>query len=274
MKADLHMHSTYSDGLKTPEELFQLATERGIDIIAITDHDIVDGVQKNIALSKKYGVTYIVGIELSTIFKGKPVHILGYFKDESYQNEEMLQYYMEIRLKREERAKKFIRNLKEYFDIDITYEEVLSFSRGIIARPHIAKAITKNYPHYKHDYIFDHFIGDHSRAYVPSCELSVEEGLELLRRNNCVVVLAHPVLLKPYFHDRVLEYDYDGLEAIYYLNKPESEAMYKNLAKERNLLITAGSDYHGIPFDTRHGDLGEVYLDGDALIDFLNALKK
>lgn len=274
MKADLHMHSTYSDGLKTPKELFELAKEHKVDIIAITDHDIVKGVEENKKLALEYGVRYIVGIELSTVFKRKPVHILGYFRDQSYQSEEMITYYREIREKREERAKKFIKNLKDFFDLDISYDEVYGFSKGIIARPHIAKAIIKNYPHYDFDYVFDHFLGDHTRAYVPSCELSVEEGLGLLRRNNCVVVLAHPVLLKPYFHEKVLAYEYDGIEAKYFLNKEGSEDLYREHAKKQGLIITGGSDYHGIDGDTRHGEIGDVYIDGEDLEAFLNKLEK
>ena len=90
MKADLHMHSTHSDGLKTPEELFKTAKENKVDIISITDHDVVKNVNLNYEYSKKYGVKYIPGIELSTLMKGKPVHVLGYFRDDSYQSKEMM----------------------------------------------------------------------------------------------------------------------------------------------------------------------------------------
>lgn len=274
MKADLHMHSTYSDGLKTTEELFEMAKENGVDVIAITDHDIVKGVEDNFKHASNYGIKYIPGIELSTIMDGKPVHVLGYFKDDSYYSSELMAYYKEIKDDRETRAKKFIENLKIFFDIDIKYEDVLKVSRGIIARPHIAKAITVSYPEYSHDYIFDHFIGDNSKAYVPACEISVKEGIELLHRNNCIAVLAHPTLLKSTIHDKVLEHDFDGLEAIYYRNKSGDEELYRNIAKERNLIITAGSDYHGIPKDTKHGIVGEMYIEEEDLINFLSILRK
>lgn len=274
MKADLHMHSTYSDGRKTPEELFQAAKEVGLDYIAITDHDVISNVKENKELSKKYEVNYIPAIELSTLERGKPVHLLGYFTDESYDSVNMKDYFVDIKKRREDRTHKFITNLKTFFDIEITYEDVKEFSNGIIARPHIAKAINKKYPHYRHDYIFDHFIGDHSRAYVPSCELSVQEGIDLLRKNNCVVVLAHPTLLKNYIHDDVLEYDIDGIEAIYYQNKPGDEEKYREIAKERNLFVTAGSDHHGIPHDSKHGNVGELTLSGDDLEQFIMRVKK
>jgi predicted metal-dependent phosphoesterase TrpH len=273
MKADLHMHSTHSDGRLGTLELFKRAKDNQVDIIAITDHDIVKGVEKNREYSKEYGVEYIPGIELSTVEQGKPVHVLGYFKDESYQSKEMLDYFVEIKARREDRAKKFISNLKEFFDIHITYEEVLGFSRGVIARPHIAKAITVNYPQYDFEYVFKNFIGDNSKAYVPSCELSVEEGIELLRRNNCIVVLAHPTLLKKHIREYVLGLDYDGLEAKYYRNKDGDEDYFRNLAKKRNMIITGGGDFHGIIDDPLHGDIGEIYIDGTDLKQFMDKYK-
>lgn len=270
MKADLHMHSTYSDGLFGPEELFKKAKNNNIDVIAITDHDIVGDVEKNYEYSKKYGIKYIPGIEISTVEQGKPVHVLGYFTDDSYKKEELKSYFKEIKEKRELRTREFIRKLKEHFDIEITYEQVLSYAKGIIARPHIAKAICVNYPQYDHDYVFTHYIGDNSVAYVPSCELPVKAGIELLRRNNCVVVLAHPVLLKPTIHDDVLANNFDGIEAIYYRNQAGDDEKYTNYAKQRNMFITAGSDFHGIENDTKHGNIGDVYLDNGELETFLN----
>jgi len=271
MKADLHMHSTYSDGFLTTKELFERAHKNNVDLISITDHDIVKNVDENYQYAKEYGVKYVPGIELSTVMKGKPVHVLGYFTDDSYKSKEILDYFQEIKEKREQRAKKFIANLDEFFGIKITYKSVLSFSKGIIARPHIAKAINEVYPHYKHDYIFDHFIGDTSRAYVPSCELSVQEGINLLRRNNCLVVLAHPTLLKNYIKDDVLEMDFDGIEAKYFRNKDNDEEIFRELASKRQMFITGGGDFHGIPNDTKHGDIGQVYIDGN---DFDNFIKR
>jgi len=269
MKADLHMHTTHSDGRLTNEELFKRAKEKGIDVIAITDHDTCTEVEKNYELAKKYGIKYIPGIEFSTLYKGKSVHVLGYFTDDAYNSDSMKQYYKMIKEGRENRAKQFIKNLKTHFDITITYDQLLRLSGGIIARPHIARAIMENYPQYTHNQIFDEFIGDDAKAYVPSTELSTQEGLDLLKKNNLITVLAHPVLLKPHIHDEVLDHDFDGIEAIYCLNDESDTQYYKAIAKKRNILITAGGDYHGIKNDTKHCDIGEVYLEGEALKAFL-----
>ncbi len=273
MKADLHTHTIESDGVLTREALFQKAKEKGLDYLAITDHDVCRHVEKNRRLGEKYGVKYIPGIELSTLYQDKSVHILGYFRDESYRAEAMEEYYVMIREGRENRAKKFIENLKEHFGIVITYEEVFKQSDGIIARPHIARAIIAKYPEYTHDDVFDKFLGNDSPAYVPSTELSVQEGLKLLKDHNALAVLAHPVLLNDEIHDAILEYPFDGIEAKYPMNTPRDTALYTALAKSRNLLITAGSDYHGHANDASHGELGSTTIKDESLERFLEALK-
>ncbi|MFP4287322.1 MAG: PHP domain-containing protein [Candidatus Izemoplasmataceae bacterium] len=274
MKADLHMHTKESDGRLTPEELFKRAKDLGIDIISITDHDTCKIVDQCKDLAKKYGVNYIPGIELSTLYKGKSVHVLGYFKDDGYQSEEMLKYYKDIKKGREERAKTFVKNLEYFYDIKITYQDILDVSHGIIARPHIAKAIMAKYDEYTHNEIFNRFIGDHTKAFVPSTEKTLQEGIDLLRRHNALVVLAHPKLLKPYIHDEVLAHDFDGIEAIYGLNNDKEIDYYKAIAKSRNLFVTAGSDYHGIPNDLDHKDLGYVTLSGEDLEIFLKKIEE
>jgi predicted metal-dependent phosphoesterase TrpH len=269
MKADLHMHSTSSDGNLSSFDVIKRAKENHCDIIAITDHDICTLVEENKKVAKDLGVTYIPGIELSTTCENRPVHVLGYFRGDSYKNEEMINYYKEIKEARENRAKKFIKNLKEFFNIEITYEEVFSYSRGVVARPHMAKAIVNNYPEYAFDEVFIKFIGDNSKAYVPTCELSVKEGIDLLRRNNCVVVLAHPTLLKPNIKDFVLKHDFDGFEGVYFRNKPGDEEEFRKIAKDRNLIITGGSDFHRLIDDDTHGDIGQIFIEGTDLTKFL-----
>jgi predicted metal-dependent phosphoesterase TrpH len=273
MKADLHMHTTDSDGVKTKEELFELAKVAKMDLISFTDHDVCKNVEVSLTLAKEYGIDFIPGIELSTVYDNSPVHVLGFFRDESYKNEEMMSYYKWIKDNREMRTHTMISNLKEFFDIEITYEEVKGYARSVIARPHIAKAIHHNYPEYSFDYIFEEFIGDHSKAYVPSTRLSVKEGIELLRRNNCVVILAHPTLLKSSIKEAVLSHDFDGLEAKYYRNQKDEEEVFRELVLRRGMIVSAGSDFHGIENDGKHGNLGEVFLDGEDLKLFMELYK-
>ena len=274
MKADLHMHTTDSDGRKGPKTLFEKASEKGLDYIAITDHDVCRSVNKHRRLSEQYGVGYIPGIELSTLYKGKTVHLLGYFTDDSYASKSMMTYYDRIKKDREERAKQFIKNLKHYYDIEISYDQLVRLSGGVIARPHIGKAIMENYPDYTHDDVFEQFIGNHTKAYVPSSELPTDEGIRFLRKHNALVVLAHPSILNPVIHDEVLDLDFDGIEAIYSQNSEADTEFYLEHAKKRGLIYTAGSDYHGIENDSSHGEVGEVTLTGEALKTFLARVKK
>ncbi|MEC9485402.1 MAG: PHP domain-containing protein [Candidatus Izemoplasma sp.] len=274
MKADLHMHTTFSDGRKTPEALINRAKAKGLDIIAITDHDTIQDVERIQELANQAGIRYIPGVELSTVVENISVHILGYFRDDSYNGERLQNYFRFIKEAREKRAKKIITRLQKYFDIEIEYDRVYDIASGIIARPHIAKAITEKYPEYTHDDIFDTMIGETCKAYVPTSELDVASGIKLLKDHNCLVVLAHPTLVKPQIKDKVFTYDFDGLEAKYYRNKPGEEDKFRSFAKENGMIITGGSDYHGIAGDTKHGDLGEVTLSGKDLDIFLKNIKK
>ena len=110
--------------------------------------------------------------------------------------------------------------------------------------------------------------------YVPNEYSTIQEGIDLLRRNNCVVVLAHPTLLKDHIKDYVIEQDYDGFEGIYFRNKENDEQFYRDLAKKRNMIITAGGDFHGTAGDIIHADIGEIVIEGEDLRIFLEKLGK
>jgi predicted metal-dependent phosphoesterase TrpH len=271
MKADLHMHSTYSDGTLSHKELVDRAIQKKMDVISITDHDVIGTeYSKTIEYAKTKGVTVIPGIELSTVENEKNVHILGYFTDHSFMNKAFLDRLSLVEKRREERAQEFILNLKKYFNIEIDYKRVKEVANGIIARPHLAAVIEENYPQYNHDYIFKTFLGNDSIAFVPTVKMSVQDGISFLKEYGAIVVLAHPVLLKKEIESKVLSYEYDGIEAYYTLNTELDTKKFVSIAHNRDLLITAGSDYHGIKGDTRHGDIGDVYLKGDELKKFLS----
>lgn len=274
MKADLHMHSVSSDGRCTMRDLVDRAALRKVDVIAITDHDVVGPIDDAIAYGKTKGVRVLPGIELSTLEQYKSVHLLGYFTDESYHSDEILQYFRDIKARREARAKTIIAKLEYHHGIRISYEDVLDQAGGIIARPHIAQSIHRAYPQYDHDEIFASFLGDHCPAYVPSVELPVQDGIDLLRRHHCMVVLAHPTLLKPHIKESVLAHAFDGIEAHYPQNREGETEGFIQLAASRDMIVTAGSDFHGIEGDTKHGDLGDLTLSGEALDAFFHRFKK
>lgn len=269
-KGDFHLHTNASDGKSTPKELVFLAHKKDIDIIAVTDHDTTMGTEEAVAAGLLTGVKVIPGIELSTTHNGESIHILGYFRDETYKNKEFQSLLQDMIDFRVERAKKIVQNLETYFTIKVDYNKILKHAHGVVARPHIAKAIIEEGYPYSFDEIFNSFLGNSSPAYVPNKKLSVEDGIKLLKKANAFVVLAHPVLVKKSPIDELLKYDFDGIEAIYPLNTSKDTSYLKLKALEYNKVITAGSDFHGIDdTDTKHQDMGAVSLKGEDLKTFL-----
>ena len=272
-KGDFHLHTNASDGKLPPKELVALAKVEKLDIIAITDHDNTFGVEEAIKEGTEIGVKVIPGIELSTRYNGESIHILGYFSSDSYKSSSFQQYLQEIQDFRIKRAEKIVYNLKKFFHIEVSLDNLLLLNTGIIARPHIAKAIIKaGYP-FTYDYIFDNFIGSTSPAYVPNKEISISEGIEVLKSVNALTGLAHPVLIKNSPIEKILQFNFDCIEGIYPLNKPEDELLFRKLAKKYKKILTAGSDYHGIEeSDTKHGYLGRCLLQGLDLKMFLEKI--
>jgi predicted metal-dependent phosphoesterase TrpH len=273
-KGDFHLHTTASDGKLSPEELVSLGKDCSLDIMAITDHDNTFGVEEGILRGEKIGIKVIPGIELSTRHKGESVHILGYFKDDSYKTDFFQKYLKEIQDYRIIRAEKIIENLKSYFDISLDFQKLLLENHGVIARPHIAKAIIETGYPYNFQYIFDNIIGSKSPAYVPNKEIDIEEGINILHSVNAITCLAHPTLINRSPVEEIIKYNFDCIEAIYPLNKDGEEEHFIALASKYNKIITAGSDYHGFGSeDTKHGYIGKYPLENRELHNFLQILK-
>lgn len=248
MKIDLHVHSNNSDGTMTVLELIEEAKEKEIDCFALTDHDTVQGIDEFIKLDLDYPM--IFGIELSTYLNGKPVHILGYFPKPLPKMDELRSYLVKIKKKREERVQKILVGLKEYFDIEVDYEDVKKNSHGVIARPRIARVISEKYG-YTIDEVFKKFLSDDSPAYVEIDRLTTKDGIALLKRNHAVTVLAHPLYLTDEMVSEIISYGIDGIE-VYYLE--QNKKKYHKLAEKNHLLETGGSDYHGAILGAKFGN--------------------
>lgn len=272
-RTDFHVHTNFSDGILSPKDIIDRAKKNNVSILAITDHDTIDGITEAISLANENDIKLIPGIELSCNYNNESIHLLGFFKDNSYTSENLLKLLDEIKNRRIIRAKNMVKKLKEKFDINIDFNKVSELGGEIIARPHIARAIIDaGYP-YSQDYIFDNFIGKDKPAYIPTTKITLEEGIEILHKFNAIAILAHPILIKNTPLKEFLKFDLDGIEAIYYLNSKEQEEYLINFAKENNLLITAGSDCHGdFINDDRHGDIGDMTLPEEHLLKFLEAL--
>ncbi|MHC1721363.1 MAG: PHP domain-containing protein [Clostridiaceae bacterium] len=275
-KGDFHVHTRHSDGRYSPKEVIDLAKKSNLDVISITDHDTLKGVHEAIKIGKESQIKVVPGIELSTTHEGESIHVLGYFKDTSMITSEFKKHLKNIQIQRYTRAEEMVHRLDKMFAIKISIDKIMKDTSGIIARPHLARAIIEAGYNFEWSYIFEHIIGKGSPAYVPSVKLSTEEGLELLSSTGALKVLAHPVLIKKSNVELLLKMGFDGIESRYYSNTIEDTEKYLKMAKEHKKIVTAGSDFHGIAkTDQMHsGEPGTVFLGEEEIHSFMKELKK
>ncbi len=275
-RGDFHLHTTASDGKLSPKELVNAAKNEGLDIMSVTDHDTIHGIHEAVLEGEKIGIKVIPGLELSTLYHNENIHILGYFRNTSQIGDKLKDYLKGMHEYRLYRAKKIVENLDGIFNIKLNYKNILDDAEGIIARPHIAKAIIAAGYDYSWDYIFKNLIGEQSPAYVANKKLSTEEGINLLKEHNALTVLAHPILIKNVDINILLNMPFHGIEAIYSMNTPGDTERFKVLAKKYNKIVTAGSDFHGLTKeDSKHAlKVGQVSLDEENIRIFLQKLKE
>ncbi|MCR4944441.1 MAG: PHP domain-containing protein [Clostridium sp.] len=273
VNVDLHVHTTSSDGLMSPSEVVKRAVENKVKVLAITDHDTISGIDEALLEAKKSDIKVIPGIELSTTHNNESIHVLGFFKDDSYKDPELNNILYTLKNQRVIRAEKMVKKLKDILNIEISFENVLKRGKDVVARPHIAQEIiSEGYP-YDVEYIFQNFIGKDCPAFVETTKMTTAEGIQLLHKYNALAFLAHPVLIKKSPITDYLNIGLDGIEAVYFQNTPEDEIKLRKFAKENNLLISAGSDCHGNLNDTsRHGDIGSMPLDDLSFKKFIDAI--
>jgi len=266
MRGNLHNHSLCSDGIKSVLELNDLAIKNNIDVLAITDHDTIEQYYEIEKI--KSNVKLITGVEMKCKYNDESIHILGYFN--SKPSEEAFNFFNDLKIKRDIRCKKMIENLKNIFNIDISYDEVKKLANGAIGRPHIARVISNKYNISFND-AFDKYINNDSPAYVMETNLSVDDVFNFLRKNNALIVMAHPIQIKKSDFRELLKYGFDGIEAFHPDQDEDYSNMIKDIAKEYNLFITGGDDYHG---DSHNGVFGEYYIEGNDLDIFLDRLDR
>ena len=254
MKIDLHNHSTHSDGKLSVENLIKHAHENGVGVMALTDHDNTFGCDEAILYGNKYGVNVLKGLELSTTYKGEPVHIIGLFKN-AYIPDEIIKMALETKKSRRERAILMLKNIRDIFNVEINLDDILSCE--VITRGNMFQHITKYNPNIPHEEV-NKMVSRKSPAYIEAAKFGTKEGIEFLKNNNCITILAHPTLNSKEIVLDVCKMGVDGIEYRYPKNKPGEEGFFKSLAKEYNLLLSAGSDFHN---DSNHADIGTVSLD-------------
>ncbi len=246
-RVDLHTHTTASDGQLTPTALVALAQKFNLAALGITDHDTTEGVRE--AQQVAGNTLHIVpGVELSAEDASGDVHMLGYFLDidnPDFQNE-----LEAFRVGRYYRAQTMVEKLAA-LGMPLEWSRVEAIAAGgAIGRPHIARAL------YEVGYVtsikeaFDRYIANNGPAYVSRKRLSPEEAVELIHSAGGAAVLAHPVFVADYraMVTRLLPAGLDGLEVFYPKHSPKLEGELRALARRYNLVMTGGSDFHGLNF--------------------------
>lgn len=239
-RADLHCHTTCSDGALTPEELIAHAKARGLKGLSITDHDTVAAYRTAPACAQRWDIALGTGIEISASFLGKSVHVLGY--DISINDAELLAFCAAQQEIRRERNAAMLERLRRY-RMEISEQE-LSVARGTIGRVHIAKCmVAKGYVPSISAAFYLH-IGDGKPCFVPLKTPSVEKAIEIIHNAGGKAFLAHPHLSQP--KAELLSLPFDGIECYYAMLPPEREKKWLREAEKRGLLISGGSDFHAM----------------------------
>jgi hypothetical protein len=249
-KIDLHIHSTASDGRFSPEEIVRKSAEQGLTVIALADHDSVDGVAPALAAATAFpGLKVIPCVEISNYAPRGEVHILGYFID--YTSEELRVSLERMRDSRQDRAQRMIAKLGD-LGIHIEWQRVREIAgTGSIGRPHIAEAmLAKGYVD-SVSQAFAEYLGRDGMAYVEWEKMIPVEVVELILRANGLPVLAHPLTVDN-LETVITELKAAGLvgiEAYYNKYTAEEVAGLVGLADRNHLITTGGSDYHGLEAD-------------------------
>jgi len=247
---DLHIHSTFSDGVLKPTEVIDLAKSQGLAAIAITDHDTADGTDEAVQRGKEQGIEVVTGIEISSWHGDTSMHILGYRFD--YENEQFNRRLQLLQDGREIRNARIIENLQR-LGIRVDISELLQYSEyGQTGRPHIARLLVDKGVTRTMDLAFKHYLGRGAAAYAERFRFSARDAIAMIREAGGIAVMAHPASLDatlrsiPGLLRELHRMGLAGVEVYYPAHSPKTVKALLRMADELNLLITGGSDFHGM----------------------------
>jgi hypothetical protein len=243
--ADLHVHTSFSDSIYSPEDVMRIAKEAGLAAVGICDHDTIEGIKGAMEFEDKYGVEVIPGIEMSSELGNTEVHILGYFFDwKSVQFRALLKTIQEVRTWR---AEIIVAKLQK-LGFNIHFSEVLAEAGGgTIGRPHIARLLLK-YGYVKDQQeAFEKYLKFGGPAYVGKYEMYPEQAIEQIKKMYGVPVLAHMKFSEMSESDfeRLIKAGLKGLEVYHARHNEEEREKFLKIAQKYKLIITGGSDSHG-----------------------------
>ncbi len=256
MDVDLHIHSNVSDGSLPPSAVVSAAADARLDAIALADHDTVHGVAEAVRVAQEYRIEVVPAIEISATADEVELHILGYFVDPT--NTELLGHVEEAGVRRETRLRNMVTRLAED-GVEVSFDAVSSASpgRGTLGRPHLARALVDGGYVDTPAEAFDRYIGNAHPAYIPTRLLDPTEAIRLIQKADGVAVWAHPPMR--YLEELLPGLCASGLRGIE-VYRPRSSRnrvlLLEQIARERGLLVSGGSDWHG----PEHGPLGEFRI--------------
>ena len=248
MSIDLHIHSNFSDGIYKPEKITELAFKNKLKAFSLTDHDTIAGLKcaKNKAL--ELNIEFVPGVEISAKWQHGMLHVLGYYINP--ESEILINGLAEMRKKRQKRNPKIIRKLNE-LGIKITLDEVKQNSNGgVTGRPDIARALVKKKYAENIRHAFSLYLDKGKSAYVEKEKMLPEQACEIINKSNGIAVIAHPFTLglegQELFNavKKLKQAGFMGIEAIYPELKIEQKNFFIDIAKQLDMFITGGSDFH------------------------------
>lgn len=256
MLADLHVHTIASDGLYTPEEVCTMAINAGLGGIAITDHDTLDGVWE-LGKNSPANLEVLPGVEISTTWRGKDIHILGYNIDplKGFLGEKLLEFQQE----RQRRLTRMVEKLRG-LGYKIEEEDIIVYAEGqSVGRPHVAQALVEKGYFKNIGSAFDELLQTGAPAYIPREKVMPREGIEAIKSSGGVPVLAHPGLVSDGLEliVELVPLGLKGVEVYYPLHSEDFIIALLTITQQYSLLATGGSDFHGY----RNDFLGKATVD-------------
>lgn len=255
--ADLHLHTQFSDGTFTPEELVLQAQKNGLACIALTDHDTIEGCPRAAAAAAAVKMEFIPGAELTAEYQDTEVHIIGYFLDT--QNPKLLGAIARFQAVRQQRIHEMVARINE-MGVALPVAAVFALANcRSPGRPHVARALVKEGLVRNLDEAFERFLKKGRPAWVPKSKTSALEAIELIHQAGGLAVMAHPGLNHT---DEIIPAlvtaGLDGIECFHTKHSTAMAERYLEIADRYHLLVTGGSDCHG--FSKNRPLIGTVKL--------------
>jgi len=243
--ADLHLHTHFSDGTFSPEEMVGHAGSQGLAAIALTDHDTMEGCVRTALACEQAGIEFIPGTELTAEQGNEEIHILGYLMDR--ENPKLLEEMARFQTIRQNRIREIVQKLNQK-KIAITAEAVLELANcRAPGRPHVARALVKAGHCASLDEAFERFLKKNRPAWVPKFKMSAEQAIALIHQAGGVAIMAHPGLNRAdHLIPAMIESGLDGIECFHSKHSASATNHYLEMARSHHVLVTGGSDCHGM----------------------------